>query len=130
MYQSFIKQHRLNNDFIDLAKMHFAPLAQEIIAKQSEISALNVAKEEQTPPFFVGVNGRQGSGKSTLSDFLCHYIEQETDLKVIVLSLDDFYFSQQKRAQLAEDVHPLFKTRGVPGTHDASTNERHLCTIN
>jgi D-glycerate 3-kinase len=119
MYQAFIKQHRLSNDFIELAKTHFVPLAEDIIAKQSEIKATNLATQNETSPFFVGVNGCQGSGKSTLSDFICHYIENQTDLKVIVLSLDDFYFSQQKRSQLAEEVHPLLKTRGVPGTHDA-----------
>tara|TARA_R110001583_G_scaffold16561_21_gene67983 strand:+ start:13572 stop:14489 length:918 start_codon:yes stop_codon:yes gene_type:complete len=120
MYQAFIKQHRLSDDFIDLAKTHFVPLAKDIIARQSEITIKNSTAHNKASPFFVGVNGCQGSGKSTLSDFICHYIEHMTDLKVIVLSLDDFYFSQQKRSQLAEQVHPLLKTRGVPGTHDAA----------
>jgi D-glycerate 3-kinase len=34
------------------------------------------------------------------------------------LSLDDFYLSSKKRNQLADDIHPLLATRGVPGTHD------------
>jgi len=35
-----------------------------------------------------------------------------------VLSLDDFYLTKAARAALAESIHPLFATRGVPGTHD------------
>lgn len=34
------------------------------------------------------------------------------------MSLDDFYLPSAKRKKLAEEVHPLLATRGVPGTHD------------
>jgi D-glycerate 3-kinase len=33
-----------------------------------------------------------------------------------VLSIDDIYFSRHEREALAA-IHPLFRTRGVPGTH-------------
>ncbi|XQF94449.1 hypothetical protein ACOBV9_20470 (plasmid) [Pseudoalteromonas espejiana] len=36
----------------------------------------------------------------------------------MALSIDDFYLSKEHRKGLAKDVHPLFATRGVPGTHD------------
>jgi D-glycerate 3-kinase len=35
-----------------------------------------------------------------------------------MLSLDDFYLPLSEREELACTVHPLLKTRGVPGTHD------------
>lgn len=109
MFQSFINKHQLTENFISEAKINFVPLAEKIMKQsQSKVDA----------PLFVGVNGCQGSGKSTLSEFLQDYIQHNSALNVIVLSLDDFYYSQQKRAQLANDIHPLFKTRGVPGTHD------------
>lgn len=109
MFKPFIKQHQLPEDFIAVAKANFVPLAENII---------NQCKKQTEGPFFVGINGCQGSGKSTLSEFIHDYIQHNTDLKVAVLSLDDFYFSQQVRSDLASKVHPLLKTRGVPGTHD------------
>jgi D-glycerate 3-kinase len=36
----------------------------------------------------------------------------------VVLGLDDYYLSKAARLALAEGVHPLFATRGPPGTHD------------
>jgi hypothetical protein len=44
MYQSFIKQHQLSDDFLDLAKTHFAPLAEEIILKQKNVEQQKQAK--------------------------------------------------------------------------------------
>jgi D-glycerate 3-kinase len=37
---------------------------------------------------------------------------------VAVLSLDDFYLTRAHRLRIAARLHPLFETRGVPGTHD------------
>ena len=69
-------------------------------------------------PFLLGVQGAQGSGKSTLSALLAHTLRELHGLSTAVLSLDDFYLTRAERRQLAETVHPLFITRGVPGTHD------------
>lgn len=66
----------------------------------------------------VGVSGSQGSGKSTLSKVLQTLSEPLLGLRAVVLSLDDFYLTRSERADLAR-VHPLLRTRGVPGTHDA-----------
>lgn len=61
----------------------------------------------------VGIAGAQGSGKSWLARAFA-----EATPGAINLSLDDFYLSSQARRALTESVHPLFATRGVPGTHD------------
>lgn len=64
-------------------------------------------------PFVIGLCGAQGSGKSTLAAQLAQRIDG-----CAVLALDDLYLSRAARSRLAREVHPLLRTRGVPGTHD------------
>lgn len=68
-------------------------------------------------PYILGLSGLQGSGKSTLARDMQKQAEAR-GLATQVLSLDDFYYARSERDALARDVHPLLKTRGVPGTHE------------
>jgi D-glycerate 3-kinase len=68
-------------------------------------------------PYVLGLSGLQGSGKSTLARVLKTQAEHR-GWPTEVLSLDDFYYSRSEREALAQQVHPLLKTRGVPGTHE------------
>jgi D-glycerate 3-kinase len=70
-------------------------------------------------PLVAGVCGSQGSGKSTLAAFLKLTLEWE-GRPTAILSLDDLYLTKRQREKLARDVHPLLRTRGVPGTHDVA----------
>lgn len=108
MLSTFIKQHKLPEKFKLTAQEHYQPLAERIF---SQFTKNNGA-------YFVGINGCQGSGKSTLTDFIAEYLATTYQLTIVVMSLDDFYFTGKKRQQLADDIHPLLATRGVPGTHD------------
>jgi D-glycerate 3-kinase len=65
-----------------------------------------------------GINGAQGSGKSTLAARLAARLRERHGLHAVVLSLDDLYLPRAQREALARQVHPLLRTRGVPGTHD------------
>jgi D-glycerate 3-kinase len=69
--------------------------------------------------FVLGICGAQGSGKSTLVAALAERLACE-GLRVAGLSLDDLYLTRAERRALAQAVHPLFATRGVPGTHDVA----------
>ena len=68
-------------------------------------------------PLVLGICGSQGSGKSTLARALEQTLGED-GLSIASLSLDDLYLGTQARRKLAAEVHPLFATRGVPGTHD------------
>lgn len=68
-------------------------------------------------PFVLGICGAQGSGKTTLAAHVRRQCEAQ-GLGAAVLSLDDLYLTRAERERLARDVHPLLRTRGVPGTHD------------
>jgi D-glycerate 3-kinase len=119
MLSAFIEQHNLPEEFRLTVKKHYKPLADRIF---------NQFKKSNNA-YFVGINGCQGSGKSTLTDFLAEYLITTYQLNVVVMSLDDFYLTREKRKQLANDIHPLLATRGVPGTHDVATLEHVLTQL-
>ncbi|MFT5758823.1 MAG: D-glycerate 3-kinase [Alteromonadaceae bacterium] len=108
MLSTFIKQHHLPENFGCTVSQYYQPLADRIFNQFS--------KKNET--YFVGINGCQGSGKSTLTDFIASYLTTQYQINVVVMSLDDFYLTSENRKKLAEDIHPLLATRGVPGTHD------------
>ena len=111
MLFDFIHRKKLDHHFAATAETFYIPFAQQLVQQQR---ARNVNNET----LFVGINGCQGSGKSTLVEFLTLFLRREFNLVVVALSLDDFYLSKVKREHLAQSSHPLFATRGVPGTHN------------
>jgi len=80
--------------------------------------ACAIAAAHSGRPLIVGISGSQGSGKSTLCRVLEVLLRESHGLNAATLSLDDLYLTRRERAALARTVHPLFATRGVPGTHD------------
>lgn len=65
----------------------------------------------------IGLCGAQGSGKSTLARTLLEKCRAQ-GIAAAALSIDDLYLPRSARLHLAQSVHPLLATRGVPGTHD------------
>ena len=115
-YSELIRQLRLPDCFNDVLSDTYLPLSKIIMDK----------KREQLSPLLVSINGAQGTGKSTMTRFLKCIIEAESNCNVVELSLDDFYLTRKEREVLAEKIHPLLKTRGVPGTHDVGLLEHVL----
>lgn len=105
---TLITSQGLPNDFIQSVRRWYVPLA------------ASIALSHKSSPLLIGVQGSQGSGKSTLALFLKHLLEEEYSLRCVDLSLDDFYLTLAERRTLALSIHPLFITRGVPGTHDVA----------
>ena len=75
-------------------------------------------KTDNKKPYFVGLAGGQGTGKTTISSIIKIILEKYFKLKVFKISIDDFYKTRKERIALSKKVHPMLLTRGVPGTHD------------
>ena len=75
-------------------------------------------KSTKKRPFFVGLAGGQGTGKTTISSLIKIILTKYFKLKVFRISIDDFYKTRKERISLSKRVHPMLLTRGVPGTHD------------
>jgi len=73
---------------------------------------------DKKKPLIIGLAGGQGSGKTTISSILSIILKKYFNLKVFIISIDDFYKTRKNRKILSKKKHPLLMTRGVPGTHD------------
>ena len=69
---------------------------------------------------FLGLSGGQGSGKTTVTGILKIILKKYFKRKIHTSSIDDFYKTLEERDKISNTIHPLFKTRGVPGTHDTN----------
>ena len=110
-----IKTESLPTAFAAMAMDFYLPLADKV-ASWTKFSK---------GPLVVGINGAQGTGKSTLSKVLALALKHHHHCRSAILSIDDLYLTKSERRQLAKMVHPLLATRGVPGTHDVAMG-RHL----
>jgi len=75
-------------------------------------------KADKKKPYFVGLAGGQGTGKTTTSSLIKIILSKYFRLNVFRISIDDFYKTRKERISLSKRVHPMLLTRGVPGTHD------------
>ena len=105
---AFIRDEGLPPAFAALAERLHQPLTARIA---------DWAQAPRDRPLVVGVCGPQGSGKSTLALLLARLLAAR-GLRTANLSIDDLYLPRAARERLAREVHPLLRTRGVPGTHD------------
>lgn len=106
--QALIEQESLPDSYAETVRQTVLPLAQHI----------QNLRQERRAPILVGINGAQGTGKSTLTLFLRELLARLYRLPTANLSIDDLYLTRAEREHLSQELHPLFLTRGVPGTHD------------
>ncbi len=105
----FLAVHRLPPEFRLTAERFYLPLAARLPSLQPP-----------GRPLLLGINGAQGTGKSTLAEFLDLVSRDCFGWRNAIMSIDDFYLTRAERAALADDIHPLLAVRGVPGTHDTA----------
>ncbi|WP_440932374.1 uridine kinase [Candidatus Pelagibacter sp.] len=75
-------------------------------------------KADKKRPYFVGLAGGQGTGKTTISSLISIILKKYFKKNVFRVSIDDFYKTRKDRSKLSKSIHPMLMTRGVPGTHD------------
>ena len=107
----FIQRNGLPDVFSQSAERFYLPFADWLDARVTE---------NHGETYVLGINGAQGTGKSTLAHLVSEYLAKEHGRKVVILSIDDIYLTRDERESLSERVHPLLRTRGVPGTHDVA----------
>lgn len=113
---ALIQQEGLPDSYAETVEKTVLPLADRICALH----------DTEKRPIVVGVHGAQGTGKSTLTLFLREILYRHRNRSAAHFSLDDIYLTRAEREDLAQRVHPLFKTRGVPGTHDVALGQQVL----
>jgi D-glycerate 3-kinase len=111
-----IESEGLPDNYREVVDSHWRPLSEDIAERYYD----NPGR-----PLVVGINGAQGSGKSTVAKFL-EVLLVEHNLRGVIVALDDLYLTRAERLALAANEHPLFATRGVPGTHDILLGETIL----
>ncbi len=73
-------------------------------------------------PLIFGLNGPQGSGKTTATAAAVALLRNQNSLHGITVSIDDFYLTRAEQMLLAQrhPQNPYLQQRGYPGTHDIS----------
>ena len=82
-----------------------------------EVAHKIIGLRKKRKKIFCLISGPQGSGKTTFSSHVKSSL-QKNKLKVLVLSIDNFYLGKKDRKNLSNKISNLFLTRGVPGTHN------------
>ena len=122
----------VNECFDNVKEDYFKFLNKEKILGKSKAEKIKSLKKIYIPISFwienkykkkgetliLGFSGGQGSGKTTVSGILKIILKKFFKRKLHVISIDDFYKTLNDRDKMSHKIHPLFKTRGVPGTHD------------
>ena len=65
------------------------------------------SKTKNKHPFFLGLVGGQGTGKTTISSILEIILKKYFKMNVFKISIDDFYKTRKERLNLSKKIHPL-----------------------
>lgn len=113
-----IQQYQLPVNFDRSVEQFYLPVVEDMVQRC-----------QMDKPLLIGIQGSQGSGKTTFASFIKLIAGSKFGKHCVSMSLDDFYRTRAERNHLSEQVHPLLNTRGVPGTHDVSLLEETLASL-
>ncbi len=112
IYLKFLKKKEISGkplvDKVGKLNTFYLPLSEWIYSIYKKDNKIKI----------IGLSGGQGAGKSTITGILKFILKKKYGLELCVFSIDDFYKTKAERKKMSENIHPLFLTRGVPGTHD------------
>ena len=77
----------------------------------------------------LGLSGSQGSGKTMVTGILQIILKKFFKKNIYIISIDDFYKTLRDRNKMSQQKHSLFKTRGVPGTHDINLIKNFFISV-
>jgi len=132
-----------NECFNSVKKDYFKFLNKEkILSKSKAVKIKNLKRvyipvsfwieneyQKKGKTLFLGFSGGQGSGKTTATEILKIILKKFFKRRIHVSSIDDFYKTLKDRNKMSYKIHPLFKTRGVPGTHDINLLKKYLKAV-
>ena len=107
------------HDKLGQLKFYYLPICKKIYQDFQQSKKIKI----------IGLTGGQGAGKSTITQIIKIILETKYKLKVVYFSIDDFYKKKAERVEMSKKIHHLFKTRGVPGTHDTSLIKKTLINL-
>ncbi|MCJ1307893.1 hypothetical protein MMC25_001541 [Agyrium rufum] len=84
---------------------------------------------EDSVPFFIGLNGIQGAGKTILVKSLTETLSSPPySIPTLAISIDDYYLPYTSLQDLAKShpSNPLLQHRGQPSTHDINLLQSNL----
>ena len=119
-YDNYDNTNAMQKKFIDLIQNDFFKLTNKKLSKKQ-------IEKKILPIFFFIYNsnkkkflisGSQGIGKTTMLEILNRNYYKFFGKRILMLSLDDFYYDKSQRKILSKTIHPLLMIRGVPGTHN------------
>ena len=123
-YLSFLATQEVHNkpfhDKLGQLKNFYLPICEKI----------NLDYEKKKKIRIIGLTGGQGAGKSTITQIIKLILETKYNLNVVYFSIDDFYKTLTERKKLSKKINQLFKTRGVPGTHDTNLLKKTFLNLN
>lgn len=100
------------DSFDDTMLQVYIPVSQWIYQKYLQLHKSNCGQ------VIIGIGASIGAGKSTMSRAIKLIFESTLNLTAAVVSIDNLYRTKYQRKIMADEIHPLFEYRGVPGTHD------------
>ncbi|MCB1851221.1 MAG: hypothetical protein KDI83_10680 [Gammaproteobacteria bacterium] len=123
----FIKQHKdalqIKTSLLPETFSIYIPIARFMADRARRI------RERFGRAALFGINGGQGSGKTTINELLQIILTRGLGLRHAGFSIDDVYKRFDERQAMARAVHPLFAVRSVAGTHDTALAKNTLTRL-